>query len=85
MTLEDAVLGSKPKIFVSPVTKEMDLDKPLLAGKGVLPTHISEKITGPTNQVFSKNGLQTQVFLCLETRSNLINMDGKWLSIFHKK
>ena len=55
----------------------MDLEMPLLAVKGVLPTHIREKRTGPTNQVSSKNGLQTQ--LCLGNRSNLIiNMDRKW-------
>lgn len=77
MTPEDTALGSMPEIFVSSVRKELDLDMPLLAGKGVLPTHIGEK--RPVNPVFSKNGLQTQLLLCLENRSNLIvNMGGKW-------
>lgn len=79
VTPEDTALGPKPEIFVSPVMKEMDLDMPLLVREGVLPTHTSEKRIGLTNQVFSKNRLQTQLFLCLENRSNLIiNMGGKW-------
>lgn len=69
---EDTVLGPKPKIFVSPVMEELDLNTALMVGKGVLPAHITEKRTGATNQVFSKSDLQTPLFCCLENRSNLL-------------